>query len=88
MRVKLFKKLFEKKPEPENPFILRFPLGARFNYLGVRLVVTDHWIQYPGCGDRFPRLRADYVNAHGDIKAAEFSQNELPALMAENMRPE
>jgi hypothetical protein len=79
---------FKKKPEPENPFIFPFPMGARFNYLGVKLVVTGHWVSYPCCSDRIPRLRADYVNAHGDIKNIEYSVNELPALMAENMRPE
>jgi hypothetical protein len=85
--MRFFRWLFKEKPEPENPFILPFPLGARFNYLGVRLVVTGHWIQYP-CGPRMPMLRADYVNAHGDIKPAEFRGCELPTLMAENMRPD
>jgi hypothetical protein len=79
---------FKKKSEPENPFIVLFPLGARINYLGARLVVTDHWIASPGRHGRTPRLRADYINAQGDIKTAGFSIGELPALIAENMRPD
>lgn len=81
---------FKKNPDPVNRFIVPFPMGARFNYLGVRLVVTCHWQEYVTATGirRNPRLYADYVDAHGVIRNVSFSERELPALMAENMRPE
>lgn len=60
-----------------------FPIGSRFNYLGVNMIATGHYQVWPGCGV-YPRLSADYVDAHGKVQNIGFALSELPALRAEN----
>jgi hypothetical protein len=73
----------KKTQELENPFEKLFPLGSRFNYLGLSLIVTGHYEVWPGLG-MVPRLTADYVDRHGRIQSVTFALRELPGLRAEN----
>ena len=65
-------------------------IGAKFNYLGVTMIVTGHSYMYFD-GHHFclvPNLTADYVDNSGRVRNGSFSIHELPALLSENREEE
>lgn len=72
------KKVEKKETEDRNPFIDLFPIGSRIKYLGIEMLVVDHW-SYRG-----PLLRTNYVDKNGVLQNAEFWLREIEALKAEN----
>jgi hypothetical protein len=70
----------ESKPEPEPEIHRHFPIGKRFRYLGVEMIVCGHWEYWPHCG-AMPVVKADYVDAKGQIRNVQFNPCELPALL-------
>ena len=59
-----------------------FPIGKRFRYLGVDMIVSGHHQFWPYVG-KIPGVNAQYADAHGVIKKIEFGYVEYKALKAE-----
>lgn len=80
----------EPKPDRTNEGIDKLiafrKRGETFAYLGVTMMVTGHWDVWPSMYgfDIRPRLRCDYVDAHGVLHQCSFGLGELPTLEREN----
>jgi hypothetical protein len=62
------------------------PIGAKFSYVGVDMVVTSH-IQFRAAGLRVyqvPSIHADYADKNGVIRSYIFSTAKSIALMESN----
>lgn len=59
------------------------PIGTRFEYLGVDMIVTGHTKFLPGIG-RVSALVADYADKSGIIRGAVFSYSEALELFKQS----
>lgn len=59
-----------------SEWIEKYPIGKKFKYLDVNMIITHNYQWIAGIG-QVKAVRADYVNKHGDIKNVVFDQNEI-----------
>lgn len=93
--------LFSKEVEPsekeefftkkQEEVFARFPIGKRFNFMGVDLIVTSHAYYEPGTSGEFhhrpeqlPEIKTIYVDKKGGFRVFTFEATEIEKLLDNN----